>query len=100
MRSIKNFRRIQNVSDMDMVKFIPTLLTYEARVWSNSLVHTLTTLNKFFQDLRIQYGILDFQMKLEDELRGRTQAYDENILTFIWELKLIMEKVEPPMSLK
>ena len=39
-------------------------------------------------------------MKLEDEIRGRTQGYDENISIFIWKLRLIMEKVEPPMSLE
>ena len=39
-------------------------------------------------------------MKLEDEIRGGSQGYDENISTFIWKLRLIMEKVEPLMSLE
>ena len=48
----------------------------------------------------MQYGVPDFQARLEEEVRSRTQGPDEPISSFISNLTLLLDKVVPKMSLE
>ena len=48
----------------------------------------------------MQYGVPDFQARLEEEIRSRTQGPDEPISSFISNLRLLLDKVVSKMTLE
>ena len=48
----------------------------------------------------MQYGVPDFQARLEEEIWSRTQGPDEPISPFLANLRLLLDKVVPRMTLE
>uniref|UniRef100_A0ABD2WGX5 Ty3 transposon capsid-like protein domain-containing protein n=1 Tax=Trichogramma kaykai TaxID=54128 RepID=A0ABD2WGX5_9HYME len=97
---LKTVQELTNIAEKDLLRFMPSMLTGDAEIWAEPLYTQWDTLEKFIEDLRLQYGIPNFQMRLEDEIRNRTQGPDEKITTFIAKIRLLMNKISPQWSEK
>ena len=48
----------------------------------------------------LQYEITDFQLRLEDEIRNRTQGPGETMSSFVAALRVLFDKLIPPIGIK
>ena len=97
---IKECQRSLNVTDGEILRLIPSILSGAARFWARPLSQNWNSITDFFAALRLQYGVPDFQARLEEEIRARTQGPDEPISSFISNMRLLLDKVVPKMTLE
>ncbi|KAL7297474.1 hypothetical protein TKK_0009843 [Trichogramma kaykai] len=95
LRTVKN---LTNLSDRDLLAFMPSMLVGDAEIWAEFLFTKWTSLGKFEEDLRLQYGIPNFQIRLENEILMRTQGPDETIAVYIAKIRLLINKLSPPWT--
>ena len=82
------------------MRLIPSILSGAAHFWARPLIQNWNSATDFFAAFRLQYGISDFQARLEEEMTSRTQGPDESVSSFISNLRLILGKVVPKISLE
>ena len=94
---IKECQYSLSVTDSEILKLIPSILSGAARYWARSFKtkSKLEINNRLHATLRLQYGVPDFQARLEEEIRSRTQGPDEPISSFLANLRLLLDKVVP-----
>ncbi|CAB0033554.1 unnamed protein product [Trichogramma brassicae] len=97
---LRTVTQLTNVSERDLLAFMPSMLAGDAEIWAEPLYTTWTTLEKFEEDLRLQYGIPNFQIRLENEILTRTQGPDETIAVYIAKIRLLMNKLSPAWTLE
>ncbi|KAL7290676.1 hypothetical protein TKK_0015432 [Trichogramma kaykai] len=96
--NIQIFQDSTTVEDSEILVFMPTILKGEARTWARPFFNSWTTLEEFKNDFRLQYGIINLQDKLQDEIRTRTQGADEPIASYLTNIKALMNRVVPRMT--
>uniref|UniRef100_A0ABD2WYC8 CCHC-type domain-containing protein n=1 Tax=Trichogramma kaykai TaxID=54128 RepID=A0ABD2WYC8_9HYME len=97
---LRTVKQLTNLSDRDLLAFMPSMLVGDAEIWAEPLFTTWTSLEKFEEDLRLQYGIPNFQIRLENEILTRTQGPDETIAVYIAKIRLLMNKLSPAWTLE
>ena len=76
-------------------------LTDDAEVWSRSIADSWLDMNDLeFADLRLQYSIPDLQIRLEDDIRNRTQAPEEAISQYIPKIRILLDKLSPRLPMQ
>ena len=93
LERIKECQYSLSVTDSEILKLIPSILSGAARYWVRPLSPNWRSTTDFFAALRLQYGFPDFQARLEEEIRSRTQGPDEPISSFLANLRLLLDKV-------
>ena len=91
---IKECQYLLGVTDSEILKLIPSIWTVRP------LSPNWRSTTDFFAALRLQYGVPDFQACLEEEIRSRAQGPDEPISSFLANLRLLLDKVVPQMTLE
>ena len=97
---IKECQQSLSVTDGEILRLIPSILSGAARFWARPLSQNWNSITDFFAALRLQYGVPDFQARLEEEIRARTQGPEEPISSFISNMRLLLDKVVPRMTLE
>ena len=97
---IKECQYSLSVTDSEILKLIPSILSGAARYWDRPLSPNWRSTTDFFAALRLQYGVPESQARLEEEIRSRTQGPDEPISSFLANLRLLLDKVVPQMTLE
>ncbi|CAB0028834.1 unnamed protein product [Trichogramma brassicae] len=97
---LRTVKQLTNLSDRDLLTFLPSMLVGDAEIWAEPLYTTWTSLEKFEKDIRLQYGIPNFQIRLENAILTRTQGPDETIAIYIAKIRLLMNKLSPPWTLE
>ena len=97
---IKECQQSLNGTDGEILRLIPSILSGAARFWVRPLSQNWNSITNFFAARRLQYGVPDFQARLEEELTPRTQGPNETISSFISNLRLLLDKVVPKMTLE
>ena len=91
--------RFMGLSEDEMFCSLPSVLTHEALEWFRLEEKRLSNFANFRKAFLEHYRIPFYQERLLEEARLRTQALTEPIVSFITCIRIIFDKLEPPLPL-
>ena len=97
---LEEFRRQLNFPDEDILRQIPTILSGEALTWARTKYDTWRTVADVILALQQRYRPIDYEVRLEDELRERSQGPCESISSYIIGMRVLLKKFAPPLPLR
>ena len=100
LEKLQDFQDSQGITDNEILRFVPVILTGSARYWARPLFRSWSSVNDMAAALRLQYGIPDFQNRLKDEIHARTQGPEEPIASYLSSMRHLMDKCLPRWSLQ
>ena len=95
----QEFRRGSPLSDDEMLGALPFLSTDKALQWHRLHEDTFTSWHDFAQAFWRHFGGVNFQTKILDEARKRTQGANESLTDFLMNIRLIFKHQDPPYSM-
>ena len=96
---VREFRRGSPLSDDEMLGALPFLLTDKALQWHHLHEDAFASWQDFAQAFRRRFGGVNFQTRIRDEARKRTQGADESLADFLMNIRLIFKHLDPPYSM-
>ena len=96
---VREFRRGSPLSDDEMLGALPFLLADKALQWHRLHEDIFTSWQDFAQAFRRRFGGVNFQTRIRDEARKRTQGTDESLADFLMNIRLISKHLDPPYSM-
>ena len=99
LHRLSSFARSYNTSDQTLLRLLPVILQDRAESWSQPLARNWNSFDDFKLALLLQYGKTDFQLRLEDEIRNRTQGPAETMSSFVAALRVLFDKLIPPIGI-
>ena len=95
---VQECRRGSALSDNALLEAMPHLLKGGARHWFRLLEDQIKTWPEFVRAFRKRFVGVNFQFKIKEEARRRTQGKDEPISEYLQNLRLILRRFDPPIS--
>ncbi|KAF9409268.1 hypothetical protein HW555_011303 [Spodoptera exigua] len=80
---IEELRRARDVSDEKMFKLAPEILTGDALHWFRSVKDSIASWSELLSCLREDFDVFDFDYKMMEEIRARSQGEDESITIYL-----------------
>ena len=96
---VREFRRGSPLSDDEMLGALPFLLTEKALRWHRLHKDAFASWQDFAQTFRRRFCGVNFQTKIRDDARKRTQGADESLADFLINIRLIFKHLDPPYSM-
>ena len=100
LQKIADARNFVKFTDEDILSMVPMILTDNALHWARAHFENWHSLNEFAAALRRQYGIPDFQVRLQNEIINRTQGRSEPISSYVSGLQRLMNRLQPRWPLE
>ena len=95
---VQEYRRGSALSDNALLEAMPHLLKGGARYWFRLLEDQIKTWPEFVRAFRKRFVGVNFQFKIKEEARRRTQGKDEPLSEYLKILRLILRRFDPPIS--
>ena len=96
---LKRCQSTMSISDIEIHNALPAILHGEALNWFRLNKTIFPTLNEFFEALIRHYCVKNFQDRLMHEAYARQQAKNEPITSFVTNIRLIFNQMNPQLSL-
>lgn len=91
--------RFMGLSDSELFCSLPIVLTNEALEWFRLEERKMVNFAAFKSAFLEHYKIPYYQDRLMEDARKRTQALSESITSFVTCIRIIFDKMSPPLSL-
>ena len=98
LEKLADFQFRMRVGDEEILRLVPVIFAGPARYWARSLSYSWNTVSDMAEALRLQYGIPDFQNRLREEIRARTQGPDEPVASYLSAMRQLLGKRVPRLS--
>lgn len=98
LRSLERVRRIEEITDSELLKVIPTLLTGSAASWFEANASSLTSWSRFESRVKEVYLPRNHDLRLRRDLYHRTQAEGEKVDHFLSCLQNVNRTLRVPMA--
>ncbi|XP_066596240.1 uncharacterized protein [Prorops nasuta] len=95
---IAETRIIFDLPDAELLKYLPLLLSDMALHWFRSHQRDWENWAHFERAFRSRFGARSLQVSLRVEIAQRTQAEDEPVDHYLTCIRVLLERVSPPMS--
>lgn len=92
---ISEMREGTSLTDADLLHSLPDLLQGMAKVWARAEAYAWNTWADFVYDFRARYSDRDFQFRVSEELKERTQGPHEPIIDYIAAFRHIARYLSP-----
>jgi len=90
---------MMGLTDNEILGILPSVLYKDALEWYRLECAAFFRYTDFTHALVRYYGQINYQERLMEEARSRSQHRDEDIATFITKLRIIFQKFSPPLPL-
>ena len=98
LEKLADFQFRMRVGDEEILRLVPVIFAGPARYWARSLSYGWNSVSDMAEALRLQYGIPDFQNRLREEIRARTQGPDEPVASYLSAMRQLLGKRVPRLS--
>lgn len=96
---LKEARAVMPVTDADLFKCLPLVLSDVALYWVRLESSKWRTWNDFETAWRMRFGDPDYHYALREEAMRRTQGEQEPAVDYLTCLRSLLSRIEPPWSL-
>lgn len=97
---VREAREVIFVTDSDLLKCMPLLLSGIARLWFREARREINSWNKFETVFREQFESPNYQDALEEEVQARTQGEQERVAIYLAHVNSLMGRLNPPWTTK
>jgi len=98
IEKLKSLKLQHDITDTEVFDVIPELMTGDAEIWYKAFEAEFHDFHHFCQTLFESFLPSDFQKKLIEEIRGRTQGPSEGIDIYVAKMKASNQKLSQPLT--
>ena len=98
LKRVEECRRGSSLTDEDLFRALPFLLKPPAQYWFRFNSTKWESWAEFVAAFKRRYGGINFQTRVRDEGRRRTQGPEEPIADYLLNIRLIFQHYDPPIS--
>lgn len=99
IRDVDSAAKRHEWSDTDLFRLINVMLKDKALDWARMEEDQWKTYSDFVEAFLTQYSVLNIQDRLLMEAFNRKQAKNESIIDFVTKIRLIFQRMVPPLPL-
>lgn len=100
LRQLQESMDSLGITGDEILKNLTSVLSGEALEWFRLKQNSFNSYDHFKGVFKKQYTVANYQERLHEEIEARKQAKNEPITTFLTNMQILFDKLEPPYDLE